>query len=254
VLAGDAACFIDPLFSSGVHLALSAGTLAASLVNTALKDPDLGAEARPVYHQLYHQQYSHFRELAKLFYSSNLSTDSYFWEARRILNAEDRGEPRQAFIRAVAGQPPRGYERVVLERGQAPAGFLEELQEFDTARTGRSEAFASLVRSGEIGERRLRLAQDAELRASAVLGNLEFERGYIIRSRVRPEGVPVSKAAASLLALFDGERTVTAAVSELVEGMGSAAAQRLASAAAGMLQTLYSEGVFEELSPAGSAR
>jgi len=45
VLVGDAACFVDPLFSSGVHLALMSGVLAAAYVTSALKDPDLGRAA-----------------------------------------------------------------------------------------------------------------------------------------------------------------------------------------------------------------
>src|SRR5262249_25068520 len=36
VLIGDAACFVDPVFSSGVHLATYAGLLAARSINTAL--------------------------------------------------------------------------------------------------------------------------------------------------------------------------------------------------------------------------
>ena len=47
VLAGDAACFFDPLFSSGVHLALSSGVLAAAYVTTALRRPEMTAPRRP---------------------------------------------------------------------------------------------------------------------------------------------------------------------------------------------------------------
>ena len=36
ILVGDAACFVDPLFSSGVHLALSGGVLAAAYAVTSL--------------------------------------------------------------------------------------------------------------------------------------------------------------------------------------------------------------------------
>jgi FAD-dependent halogenase len=42
ILVGDAACFVDPLFSSGVHLAMSAGTMAAAYVDCRLRDPVLG--------------------------------------------------------------------------------------------------------------------------------------------------------------------------------------------------------------------
>ena len=127
VLAGDAACFIDPLFSSGVHLALMSGVLAAAYATTALRNPEMAAAAAQVYQELYLKEYHHFREMVRLFYSSNRTVDSYFWEARRILerdDGEDSGlSPRASFIQAVAGQPARGYERMVLERGAAPAGL-----------------------------------------------------------------------------------------------------------------------------------
>src|SRR5205814_725000 len=109
----------DPLFSSGVHLALTSGTLAAAYVTTALKEPAMRDAAGQVYKELYYQQYDHFRELAKLFYSSNRSVDSYFWEARRILGLDESVSPRHAFIQAVAGQPSHGYERAVIDRGEA---------------------------------------------------------------------------------------------------------------------------------------
>ena len=47
------------------------------------------------------------------------------WEARRLLGQEDILSPRHAFIHAVAGQPPRGYERVVLAAFEfAPDGLV----------------------------------------------------------------------------------------------------------------------------------
>ena len=82
--------------------------------------------AAEVYTQLYMQQYHQFREMAALFYASNRTSDSYFWEARRITQITKDVSPREAFIAAVAGQPPQGYERVVLEkRGEAPSDFVE---------------------------------------------------------------------------------------------------------------------------------
>ncbi len=62
ILVGDAACFVDPLFSSGVHLALMAGVLAAAYVTTALKDPSMQEAAGHVYKDLYYKEYDHFRE------------------------------------------------------------------------------------------------------------------------------------------------------------------------------------------------
>ena len=141
VLVGDAACFVDPLFSSGVHLALSSAVLAAAYVTTSLRRPEMGAAAAAVYAELYLQQYGHFRELARLFYASNRSVESYFWEARKIAGDDGASTPREAFVRAVAGQPPQGYERVVLERGDAPAGFAGDVRALESERAARRRAW-----------------------------------------------------------------------------------------------------------------
>ena len=52
ILVGDAACFVDPLFSSGVHLACMSGVLAAAYVTTALKDPSMQEAAPTKLHKL----------------------------------------------------------------------------------------------------------------------------------------------------------------------------------------------------------
>src|SRR5215217_1191764 len=137
ILVGDAACFIDPLFSSGVHLALSAGVLGAAWVTTALKRPEMAAIAGRVYQELYYRQYDHFRAMARLFYASNQTVESYFWEARRLLGPDESITPRQAFIQAVAGQSPLGYERAVLERGSAPDDFVRDVHAVESARDRR---------------------------------------------------------------------------------------------------------------------
>ena len=101
------------------------GVMAAAYATTALRTAEGGDEqlrdaAGEVYQQLYYKEYNQFREMARLFYSTNLTSDSYFWEARRI-TGENEYTPRQSFIQAVAGQPPRGYERVVLDRARRPS-------------------------------------------------------------------------------------------------------------------------------------
>ena len=60
ILVGDAACFIDPLFSSGVHLALTSGLVAAAYVGSVLKDPTLEGPAAEAYRDLYLGQYHSF--------------------------------------------------------------------------------------------------------------------------------------------------------------------------------------------------
>ena len=100
VMTGDSACFVDPLFSSGVHLALMSGVMAAAYATTALKSAGSGDQtlldsSGEVYQDLYYREYNQFREMARLFYSSNLTSDSYFWEARRIVERD--GEHSEFF-------------------------------------------------------------------------------------------------------------------------------------------------------------
>ncbi len=243
VLAGDAACFIDPLFSTGVHLALSSGIMAAAYVSTALTDPELAVAAAPVYKDLYYQQYSHFRELARLFYASNRTIDSYFWEVRRVL-ADDSLTPREAFVRATAGQSAKGYERVVLERGELPADFVREVRSLEAVHAKRASEAAAMAASGEILSRVPHLAAGVRVERSAVLGEGAFDWGEVIRSDARPEGVEVSSAVRRIVELVDGRRSVA----ELVATLGGD--ERVRAIVAKTIQILYADGMIAELGAA----
>ena len=78
ILVGDAACFVDPLFSSGVHLALGSASLASTYVQTVLKDPSSRSQADQTYRDIYEKQYQYFHLTAQLFYGTNRTADSYF--------------------------------------------------------------------------------------------------------------------------------------------------------------------------------
>ncbi len=245
VLVGDAACFVDPLFSSGVHLAMSSGVLAAAYITSALRDPELGEAAAPVYQQLYYTQYGHFHELAKLFYSSNRTVDSYFWEARRILDDDEGFSPRQAFIRAVAGQPPRGYERAVLEQGEPPAGFVEGVRAVEGERLERRER---LARSrGALLEAVPRLAAGVEVSVKPVPGEGEFVWSHVISSETRPNGAPCSALVAELLGRMDGRSTVRELIDALRGEFEAGAGADLEGSVTAALEILYVEGTVEEL-------
>lgn len=249
VLVGDAACFVDPLFSSGVHLALSSSVLASAYVTSALRDPDIAPQAAQVYKQLYYQQYSHFRELAQLFYSSNRSAESYFWEARRLLDEGGDMSPRQAFIAAVAGQPPMGYERAVLDRGDVPPEILEQIATVEDERERRQQRIdnalehdvAALMQSVPM------LANEAHVERKPVLGDGVFEWGYSLVTPERRDGTPVSALVARMVGLVDGQRPLAAVLQELTAGLDDAQAQRAVPIALAALQILHTDGAIAEL-------
>ena len=185
VIVGDAACFVDPLFSTGVHLAISAAHIAAAYVATALREPGLANEAAAAFERMYRTQYEHFHELARLFYAGNRTVDSYFWAARRITGTD--AAPREAFVRAVSGQSGAGYERSVLARGVLPAAFAEV-----------ADAVQPVAVQGDILAMRPRLAEGLALVETAVLADGCFERGYAVRGENRVD-LPVSTLVAHLV-------------------------------------------------------
>ena len=244
ILAGDAACFVDPLFSSGVHLALMSGVLAAAYVTTALNDPSMAEEAGEVYQELYLKEYNQFREMARLFYSSNLSAESYFWEARRITNS-DEYSPRHSFIQAVAGQPPRSYERVVLDRGQAPEEFIESVRTVETERLARTQWLAALAadpQRNQILNAVPRLAEGVQVQQKPVLAEGEFVPGRVLNTVSQPEGTPCSPLVAAVIGEIDGQKSVA----DIVDGMGQhldqAAHSQLEEAVSRTIEILYVDG------------
>jgi halogenation protein CepH len=244
LLAGDAACFIDPLFSSGVHLAMNAGVLADAYVATLLRDEALAIESRPVYERLYLQQYQHFRELAKLFYSSNRTADSYFWEARRL--TPDAGDltARAAFVSAVAGQPAQGYERVVLDRGEAPEAFIAAVRDTETRRGQRGATVQRLRPT--MAEVVPTLATGVEAVIEPILEGGEFVRSHVIRSSDRSEGVPVSEVIAAAVPLIDGALTISDIASSLATSYGVQVSQ-LFPVLSAATEILYVDGIIETL-------
>src|SRR5207302_1253270 len=103
LLAGDAACFIDPVFSTGVHLACLAGFLGARAVDRILSGAAPEAEALAQYDTAYRGAFERYLRFLYFFYDHNEDPDSYFWTARRILtHAPAELATRAAFVRLVS--------------------------------------------------------------------------------------------------------------------------------------------------------
>jgi len=252
ILIGDAACFVDPLFSSGVHLALMSGVLAAAYVTTALKDTSMRSAAGRVYEELYRKEYNHFRELARLFYSSNRTIDSYFWEARRLLETESDDSPRHAFIHAVAGQPPRGYERAVLERGHLPSEFVTSVHVVESERADRRARWAAAAPHSDIRQMTLyhavpRLAAGVQVQRKPVIAEGEFVRSYVLTASGHPEGVPCSSFVAKMVSLIDGYMSVAELLTRLCGDLDEIQCAQIRLNALTALRILYIDGTVADL-------
>jgi flavin-dependent dehydrogenase len=141
-LCGDAACFTDPLFSQGVHLATQSAVSAAAAIDRITREP---AEARAVhqwYNRSYRETYEQYHEFLASFYTfaSFTEPESEFWRRRQISESDDdRLSTRQWFSRLAgrgtgAAAPPvadfrnRASTMISIGRHQRP-GLSDEFSE-----------------------------------------------------------------------------------------------------------------------------
>ena len=104
-LVGDAACFLDPLLSSGVHLATFSALLAAASYSSIERDEVSEEEGISYFEHSYRQAYLRFLVFLSAFYDISRGKESYFSEAQRLTEHDVRPEDlKQAFLKLVTGQ------------------------------------------------------------------------------------------------------------------------------------------------------
>jgi flavin-dependent dehydrogenase len=73
VLVGDAVGFLDPVFSSGMMIALKTGVAAADAIHAALLSGDVSPERFTEYGRVTRQSIENMRKLVYAFYDPNVS-------------------------------------------------------------------------------------------------------------------------------------------------------------------------------------
>jgi halogenation protein CepH len=101
ILVGDAACFVDPVFSTGVHLATYSALLAARSINSALAGMVDEPTAFQEFERRYRREYGVFYEYLMCFYEMHVSESSYFWSAKKITNSTH--SELESFVSLVGG-------------------------------------------------------------------------------------------------------------------------------------------------------
>lgn len=103
-ICGDAACFLDPLLSSGVHLAMVSALTAAASITSVIRGKISEQRAVNFFEASYRRAYLRFLMLVSSFYDLNRGQAGYFWEAQR-LTGKDYAEAdlKKAFISVVSG-------------------------------------------------------------------------------------------------------------------------------------------------------
>ncbi|WP_260962833.1 chloramphenicol-biosynthetic FADH2-dependent halogenase CmlS [Pseudomonas citri] len=106
-LCGDSACFTDPLFSQGVHLASQSAVSAASSIDYLMNQPEQQAQVHAWYNRSYKETYNQYHEFLASFYTfaSFTEPESEFWTKRRISeSADERLKRKEWFEQLVNGE------------------------------------------------------------------------------------------------------------------------------------------------------
>ncbi|WP_181804235.1 tryptophan 7-halogenase [Streptomyces shenzhenensis] len=171
VLVGDAACFVDPVFSSGVHLATYSALLAARSVNSVLAGALDEDTAFREFEARYRREYSVFYEFLVSFYDMNATEGSYFWQAKKVTGSA--AAEFESFIELVGGVA--SGETALTSRRSAVADLRSRSAEFSQAvdQVGaggdatmlplfRSEVVRNAMREGGQVQSRAMLGEDSE--------------------------------------------------------------------------------------------
>jgi flavin-dependent dehydrogenase len=103
-IVGDAACFLDPLLASGIHLATYSALLAAASIASLARGEVREDEAIAYYESTYRQAYVRFMLLVTSLYQEYRGKNTLFWQAKQLTRDDVRDtDLMQAFARLVTG-------------------------------------------------------------------------------------------------------------------------------------------------------
>ena len=104
-LIGDAACFIDPLLSTGVHLATHSSLLCAASIASILRNEVTEQQAMMFFDQSYRVAYLRLMVIVSGLYAQYNGKDAYFWQAQILTHHDydDSDAVNEAFLFVVSG-------------------------------------------------------------------------------------------------------------------------------------------------------
>jgi len=117
LIVGDSAAFIDPLFSTGVTLAMRSASSAAATVAAALAEPHREVDHQRGYEEGYRAFLDSVRSFVRYFYDASKDVDLYFAKAKSLVDPIGRMTDRQDFILMISGL---SAARSVIQPGAVP--------------------------------------------------------------------------------------------------------------------------------------
>jgi clorobiocin biosynthesis protein Clo-hal len=139
LMVGDAAGFVDPLFSTGVFLAMNSGSLAAKTILAALAAPQDESSLGAAYESSYRGFLDVVTSFVLFFYDASKNKEKYFDQAQNLVDPMDIMTARQDFVYLITGlgglhtvmgmSPNKAIERLRDDLAESRAQPLVELTE-----------------------------------------------------------------------------------------------------------------------------
>lgn len=128
VLVGDAACFLDPLFTTGVHLSSYAGLLAARSINSVLRGTVEEDVAFDEFQYRYRLELELFYNYVIALYDMNHCGDHGFWHSRKVERCGELQNPE--FVRLLTGgrDEPDAYFRAKRGIGARAQALVDQVK------------------------------------------------------------------------------------------------------------------------------
>ncbi|MER7963133.1 NAD(P)/FAD-dependent oxidoreductase [Streptomyces ardesiacus] len=100
---GDAAAFVDPLISTGVALATTAGSILSRVIDKVLQYPEIEETALKRYATAYLSFFNEVRSFVERFYDRSLMKEDYHKLAQSVIDPEQKNTPANDFVTLLAG-------------------------------------------------------------------------------------------------------------------------------------------------------
>ncbi|MEO6703305.1 MAG: NAD(P)/FAD-dependent oxidoreductase [Jatrophihabitantaceae bacterium] len=103
VMVGDAAAFVDPLFSTGVMLAMKSASVAAHAVDAILSEPSREQHCQQAFEASYRDFFDTVVSFVRYFYDARRQRVDYWARAQELVDPVRELEQRADFIRLISG-------------------------------------------------------------------------------------------------------------------------------------------------------
>jgi flavin-dependent dehydrogenase len=135
---GDAACFIDPLLSTGVHLATHSAMMCAASIAGTMRGEVTEQQAQAFFERSYRQTYLRLMAIVSGMYQQYDGKETYFWQAQQLTHHDydDTSAMMEAWLYVVSGMQDvkdRGKPGRELEVAGPSDSFSQPIEVSDRA-------------------------------------------------------------------------------------------------------------------------